>query len=139
MSASLYDIGVVPYESYPKTEYVKEDKTFGELKIGDTLYAISYLSKIKLKVTKSLHTHNGKTYLSCVNGKKKYNICFGSNSCANVLACKDNSVAHIDGKTIGTNLESVINVVYKEWTDDLKEIQTKHNIIMAKLKWLNEQ
>jgi len=139
MSSSLFSDFYTSYEIYPKTEYVEGDKKFGDLKVGDKLYLIDVLSLTTLIVTKELHKHNGKTYLSCItegNRKEKKNLCFGPNDSANVLMSGNQSILYYgDEARIGTNLESVKKIYSNYLMEKIEKTNSKLAFLTKKLEF----
>lgn len=117
MNSSCANDCKVPSKSYPTTKYIKGDKTFGELKVGDKLYiavfGFGYNKYETLTVSKECHIYNGKIYITCVGCK--HHICLGSAD--NENAAKDKSIVCYDDYTVvGTNeknVDSVIGGIFK--------------------------
>lgn len=107
MSSSLFYDCYAPYETYPKTEYVEDDKKFGEIGIGGILYCLDrYDTLSELEVINPFHVTKGHCYIT-IKGRGK-NIDFGSQNCVNVLEARNKSIVFYEDGIIGTNKESVI-------------------------------
>jgi hypothetical protein len=144
MSASLFD-SYADYEPYPSTDYVEGDKSFGELKNGDIIYALKFISIkdgfswTELKVEREWHTTKGHCYLGCVDGKKKKIINFGPSNCANVFSdAKSNSIVWYDDMVIGTNKESVYQKEYEGWKEYLDGKRKEFEYALKKVALLEK-
>lgn len=134
MSSSLFADCYIPYETYPETVNVDGDKKFGDLKNGDTLYllcrnGIDYSLK-ELVLVKPWHQHNGNYYITCLDGKKKVAINFGTTCSWNVKhISKQSSIVTFGGDLIGTNKDSVIehkrHILLQEAKYRLKEYEAQ--------------
>ena len=139
MSSSLFYDCYAPYESYPSTIHVDGDKSFGEIQNNDNLYILIYDHKgyrfDELKVINSWHSSRGNQYISCLRGKKKFNINFGPANCWNCgHNSKENSIILYNGYIIGTNKESIYNYECKKLQEEFELANKQCNSILAKLK-----
>lgn len=139
MSSSLFYDCYAPYESYPSTIHVDGDKSFGELRNNDILYILIYDHKgyrfDELKVIKSWHSSHGNQYISCLRGKKKFNINFGPANCWNGdYNSKENSIILYNGYIIGINKESIYNYECKKLQEEFELANKRCNSILDKLK-----
>lgn len=139
MSSSLFYDCYAPYESYPNTIHIDGDKSFGELLNNDILYILIYDHKgyrfDELKVIKSWHSSHGNQYISCLRGKKKFNINFGPANCWNCgHNSKENSIILYNGYIIGTNKESIYNYECKKLQEEFEFANKQCNSILDKLK-----
>jgi len=132
MSSSLFYDCYAPYESYPYTEYLKGDKTFGEVGIHDVLYCLNEYNELtELEVTNPFHVTKGRCYIT-IKGKGK-NIDFGSCNCANVLEARDKSIVHYNGCIIGTEKDSVIGVKCCQLNSEIIQAKNKYNYLTSVL------
>ena len=139
MSSSLFYDCYVPYESYPNTIHIDGDKSFGELRNNDILYILVCDCKgyrfDELKVIKSWHSLRGNQYISCLRGKKKFNINFGPANCWNCgHNSKENSIILYNGYIIGTNKESLYKYKRKKLQEEFELANKQYNSILDKLK-----
>lgn len=139
MSSSLFCDCYVPYESYPSTIHVDDDKSFGEIQNNDSLYILVCDSEgyrfDELKVIKSWHSSHGNKYISCLRGNKKFNINFGPTNCWNCgHESKDNSIILYNGYIIGTNKESLYNYKRKKLQEEYELAKKQYDSISNKLK-----
>ena len=139
MSSSLFYDCYAPYESYPSTIHVDGDKSFGEIQNNDNLYILVCDCKgyrfDELKVIKSWHLSRGNKYISCLRGKKKFNINFGPTNCWNCgHESKDNSIILYNGYIIGTNKESIYNYKRKKLQEEYELVKKQYDSISNKLK-----
>ena len=139
MSSSLFYDCYAPYESYPSTIHVDGDKSFGEIQNNDSLYILVCDHKgyrfDELKVIKSWHSLHGNKYISCLRGKKKFNINFGLTNCWNCgHESKDNSIILYNGYIIGTNKESLYNYECKKLQEEFELANKQCDSILDRLK-----
>lgn len=139
MSSSLFYDCYAPYESYPSTIHVDGDKSFGELQNNDILYILVYDCNgyhfDELKVINNWHIAKGYNYISCLRGKKKFNINFGTTNCWNCShESKENSIILYEGYIIGTNKESIYNYKCEKLREEFKLAQKQCNSILNELK-----
>lgn len=139
MSSSLFYDCYAPYESYPTTIHVDGDKSFGELQNNDSLYILVYDCKgyrfDELKVINSWHSSRGNKYISCLRGKKKFNINFGPANCWNCgHNSKENSIILYNSYIIGTNKESIYNYECKKLQEEFELANKQCNSILDKLR-----
>ena len=89
----------------------------------------------ELKVINSWHSSRGNKYISCLRGKKKFNINFGPTNCWNCgHESKDNSIILYNGYIIGTNKESLYNYECKNLQEEFELANKQCNSILDKLK-----
>lgn len=141
MSSSLFYDCYVPYESYASTIKVEGCKNFSEIKIGDILYIIEHDNNgyhfVELKVVKPWHEAKGKYYISCLKGKKRFYIDFGTTHCANVIYdSKYSSIVLYDEYIIGTDKESLYKYKHDNLLKELEEAKKLYNHITANIKSL---
>ena len=115
------------------------DKSFGELQNNDSLYILVCDCKgyrfDELKVIKSWHSLRGNQYISCLRGKKKFNINFGPANCWNCgHNSKENSIILYNGYIIGTNKESLYKYKRKKLQEEFELANKQYNSILDKLK-----
>ena len=139
MSSSLFCDCYTPYEVYPSTIHVDGDKSFGELQNNDSLYILVCEHKgykfDELKVIKSWYSSHGNKYISCLRGKKKFNINFGPTNCWNCgHESKDNSIILYNGSIIGTNKESLYKYKRKKLQEEYELAKKQYDSILNKLK-----
>lgn len=139
MSSSLFYDCYAPYESYPSTIHIDGDKSFGELQNNDILYILIYDCEgyrfDELKVSNSWHASHGHQYISCLRGKKKFNIDFGPNNCWNVsYESKENSIILYDGYIIGTNKKSIYNYGLKKLQDEFELIKRQYHSQLKRIE-----
>jgi hypothetical protein len=137
MSSSLYDN--YNYEYYPKTEHYEGDKSFGELKEGDTLYMLERQTDgykwSELIVTKGWHESKGRCYVSCKRNGKRFIINFGPVNCANVsVDAKRNSIVWDYKGLIGTNKESVYITKKTDITSELERRKFLYEDVLKEMK-----
>ncbi len=142
MSSRLFYDCYAPYETYADTSYIEGDKTFGEIQNGDVLYILisddnGYRFE-ELKVVYKWHLTHGHFYISCLKGKKKFNIDFGSSNCGNVINSKDGSIVFFEGYIIGTNKNSLYKYMYRRLTEDLEVIQKQFQQTIDKIEQLKQ-
>lgn len=134
MSNSVSYDRYAPYEHYSKTIKSKGHKNFGDIKAGDTLYMIvrdsNGYSFVELKVTNPWYIEKEKYYISCLKGKKGFDINFGSVNCANVIHdSKNSSIVLYNGYAIGTSKEIVYNYKSEKLLEEFKEIKEQYDMI----------
>ncbi len=132
MSSSLFYDCYAPYESYAATIKVEGCKNFSEIKTGDILYMIDHDNNgyrfVELKVTNPWHIAKGKYYISCLKGKKRFYIDFGTIHCANVIYdSKYSSIVLYDGYTIGTDKKSLYNYKHEDLMNHLEQTKKQYN------------
>ena len=132
MSSSLFD-SYTDYESYPTTEYVEGDKSFGELKSGNIIYGLEYLPSKdgykwnELEVNNEWHEAKGHCYLGYTDGKTKKNINFGPSNCANVFHyAKSHSIIWYKNMIIGTNKKSVYEKLFENLNKKFEETKKEY-------------
>lgn len=129
MSASLYADFYIPYETYPRTEYVKFHKKFGELKENDIIYQLERdkeykLVLIELRVIKPWYKTKGHCYIQCLKNNKKYYIDFGSAYIYNVQELsKQNNIIYYKYTIVGTDKESVLTAKKQLIVDELMKLK----------------
>ena len=139
MSSSLFYNCYAPYESYPSTIHVDGDKSFGEIQNNDSLYILVCDNEgyrfDELKVIKSWHSSRGHQYMSCLRGKREFNIYFGPTNYWNCgHESKDNSIILYNGYIIGTNKESLYNYKRKKLQEEYELAKKQYDSISTKLK-----
>jgi len=141
MSSSLFYDCYAPYEYFSKTIKIKGCKNFGDIKSGDILYMIVRDSKgysfVELKVTNPWHIEKEKYYISCLKGKNRFYINFGSANCANVIHdSKNSSIVLYNGYTIGTSKEILYNYKNEKLLEELKEVKEHYDMINKDIELL---
>ena len=141
MSSSLFYDCYAPYETYAETVKIEGCKNFSEIKIGDILYIIEHDNNgyhfVELKVINPWHEAKGKCYISCLKGKKKFYINFGTIHCGNVIyGSKYSSIVFYDGYTIGTDKESLYNYKHDVMLKHLENIKEQYDYNCARIKSL---
>lgn len=132
MSSSLFYDCYAPYESYPRTEYVEGDKTFGEVGIHGVLYCLDKDNELtELEVKNPFHITKGRCYIT-IKGKGK-NIDFGTSNCVNVLEARDKSIVHYAGCIIGTEKDSVIEMKCCQINAEITEVNNRYNYLTRML------
>lgn len=140
MSSSLFN-SYGMYDTYAPTQYSDGDKRFEEIDVDDILYYVSKYGEIDEIVSKGkLKQYKDSIILSTIRNGKNFTINFGSSNCGNTYNSYKNSIMSYNQGYIGTNKNSIIELLIKDNIEKLNKLFIEINSIkfsINKLKELN--
>ena len=144
MSSSLFADCYIKYDIPPTitTADVDGDRKIGELINGDTLYILCRQKLVyaikELKVCNSMHKHNGKWYITCIDDKNKTTsiylglVNYGSYE----PTCKKSSIVLFNGDIVGTNKKSILDYKRRSLQDSAKHLMEEYK---ARMSWVQQE
>ena len=143
MSSSLFDLFCKNDAYYVSTKYSDGDKRFEEIDTDDILYYVSKYGEIEEIISKGkLKQYKGHIILSTIRNRKQFTIDFGTTNCANTYDSCKNSIIACDMGYVGTNKNSIIELLIKEKQEKLNKLIIEVNSLkfsINKLKDLNNE
>lgn len=143
MSSSLFDSFGRNNDYYRPTKYSDGDKRFEEIDTNDILYYVSQYGEIEEIISKGkLKQYKNHIILSTIRNGKQFTIYFGTTNCGNTYECYKNSITAYDHGYIGTNKNSIIELLIKDKQEKLSELIIEVNSLkfsINKLKDLNNE
>lgn len=143
MSSSLFDSFGKNDAYYAPTKYSDGDKRFEEIDTNDILYYVSQYGEIEEIISNGkLKQYKGHIILSTIRNGKQFTIDFGTTNCGNTYECYKNSITAYDHGYIGTNKNTIIELLIKDKQEKLNKLIIEVDSLqfsINKLKDLNNE
>lgn len=143
MSSSLFDSFDMNDAYHAPTKYLDGDKRFEEIDADDILYYVSKYGEIDKIISKGkLKQYKNHIILSTIRNGKQFTIDFGTTNCGNTYDSYKKSIIAFDLGYIGTNKDSIIELLIKEKQEKLNKLFIEAGSLqfsINKLKDLNNE